>query len=161
MNDWKPIYQLVEYAVLHEMKEFHRNKNPTHDNAKLLELAAAAVNFTRETSLRLAGIGPPVPLESGLEDTSAPKPVAPPKGAEWKNILSKKERQELEAMSDLAQGVVYTAIAKQGKPSAQVGMIDAGLQFNTANLSRSRPRARATTSTLARFPRKEPTESRR
>ena len=47
-------------------------------------------------------------------------------GPEWKNILSKKERQELEAMSDLAQGVVYTAIAKQGKPSAQVGMIDAG-----------------------------------
>ena len=29
-------------------------------------------------------------------------------------------------MSDLAQGVVYTAIAKHGKPAAQVGTIDAG-----------------------------------
>ena len=115
MNDWKPIYQLVEYAVLHEMKEFHRNKNPSYDNAKLLELAAAAVNFTRETSLLLAGIGPPVPLQSGLEDISMPKSVSPSsQDSEWKNILSKKERQELEAMSDLAQGVVCTAIAKQG-----------------------------------------------
>ena len=73
MNDWKPIYQLVEYAVLHVMKEFHRSKNPSHDNARLLELAAASVNCTRETSLTLAGIGPPMPLESGLEDTSMPK----------------------------------------------------------------------------------------
>ena len=100
----------MEYATLHEMKELLRNKNPSKDDAGLLKMAAAGVNFVRKYSLTKAGVGPPVPLEKGLEETKATRPAGQSQGLEWKSILSKSERENLEAMSDLAQGMVYTCL---------------------------------------------------
>ena len=74
-NDWRPLYQLVEYATLHEMRNLLQQKNPSKNDAELLQMAADSVNFVRKYSLTKAGIGPPVPLEKGIEGTSATRPV--------------------------------------------------------------------------------------
>ena len=111
----------MEYATLHEMKNLHFQKNSSKNDAELLQMAADSVNLVRTYSLTKAKIGPPVPMERGIEGTNTSRPANEPHGMEWKHILSRSEREEFEALTDFAQGMIYTAVARDGKPPAQAG----------------------------------------
>ena len=56
-------------------------------------------------------------------DADASTESTAPDDMEWKHYLSHAERQRLETQTEFAQGMLFTAVIKNGAPPAQAGTI--------------------------------------